>query len=67
MYIVNGAGGHYDGLDVLDAPFNYSAYQEDSAYGWSKFIFHNRTHVTTQFVASENGTVLDEATLYKSH
>ncbi|EJU04080.1 Metallo-dependent phosphatase [Dacryopinax primogenitus] len=67
-YIVNGAAGHYDGLDSLNAQLNnYSVVATDKVYGWSRLTFHNRTHMTHQFVASKNGTVLDTATLYKEH
>ncbi|TKA80846.1 hypothetical protein B0A55_02330 [Friedmanniomyces simplex] len=67
-YITNGAAGHYDGLDTLDRPFqNYSRYAQDTAYGWSRLSFHNSTHLTQDFVASGNGSVLDSATLYKAH
>ena len=65
-YISNGAAGHYDGLDPLVTPLmDYSRYAQDSAYGWSRLIFHNCTHFTQEFVASANGSVLDTATLYK--
>jgi acid phosphatase type 7 len=67
-YITNGAAGHYDGLDTLVRPLmNYSRYAEDSTYGWSRLTFHNSTHLTHDFVASNNSTVLDTATLYKQH
>ncbi|TKA49820.1 hypothetical protein B0A55_13405, partial [Friedmanniomyces simplex] len=67
-YITNGAAGHYDGLDTLDRPLqNYSRYAQDTAYGWSRLSFHNSTHLTQDFVASGNGSVLDSATLYKAH
>ncbi|KAF9219062.1 Metallo-dependent phosphatase [Gyrodon lividus] len=65
--IVNGAGGHYDGLDTLTAPPSYVDVSFDTAYGWSRLTFHNRTHLTHEFVSSANGTVLDSATLYKEH
>lgn len=66
-YIVNGAAGHYDGLDTLDDPLQaYSRYAQDTTYSWSKFIFHNCTHMTQQAIASANGSVYDEATLYKN-
>ena len=65
-YISNGAAGHYDGLDNLVTPLqSYSRYAQDTAYGWSRLIFHNCTHFTQEFVASANGSVLDTATLYK--
>ncbi|ODQ76018.1 hypothetical protein LIPSTDRAFT_1422 [Lipomyces starkeyi NRRL Y-11557] len=68
-YITNGAAGHYDGLDALQYPLqNYSRFGLDThnaTYGWSKLTFHNCTHMTHEFVASGNGTVLDSATLYK--
>ncbi|CUM67331.1 uncharacterized protein PRCAT00005024001 [Priceomyces carsonii] len=67
-YILNGIAGHYDGLDSLVYPLpDYVEYSQDTAYGWSKFTVHNRTHLTHEFVVSSNNTVLDTATLYKSH
>ncbi|KAJ5639550.1 Metallo-dependent phosphatase-like protein [Penicillium longicatenatum] len=67
-YIMNGAAGHYDGLDTLIEPRNsYSRFSQDTAYGWSRLTFHNCTHLTHEFVASANGTVLDTATLFKGH
>jgi hypothetical protein len=64
-YIMNGAAGHYDGLDTLSTLKPESRFTDDSDYGWSKLTFHNCTHMTHEFVASKNGTVLDTATLFK--
>ncbi|KKK13451.1 hypothetical protein ARAM_000912 [Aspergillus rambellii] len=65
-YIVNGAAGHYDGLDTLVEPRNnYSRFSLDTVYGWSRLTFHNCSHLTHEFVGSANGTVLDTATLFK--
>jgi acid phosphatase type 7 len=67
-YITNGAAGHYDGLDTLITPYeNFSRFAMDTVYGWSRLTFHNATHLTQEFVASGNGSVLDSATLYKEH
>ena len=67
-YITNGAAGHYDGLDPLDFPGqNYSRYQQDNAYSWSRLTFHNASFMTHDAIASANGTVYDSATLYKKH
>jgi 3',5'-cyclic AMP phosphodiesterase CpdA len=69
-YITNGAAGHYDGLDALATP--HQTYQRfgldtsNATYGWSKLTFHNCTHLTHEFVASRNGSVMDTATLYKN-
>jgi 3',5'-cyclic AMP phosphodiesterase CpdA len=69
-YITNGAAGHYDGLDALDtARKNYSRFGLDTSnatYGWSKLTFHNCTHMSHDFIASNNGSVLDTATLFKN-
>jgi hypothetical protein len=66
-YIVNGAAGHYDGLDVATTPYvNTSRKLIDTVYGWSKFDVHNCTHLTQSFIASGNGSVLDTATLFKN-
>ncbi|KAL7666179.1 Purple acid phosphatase [[Candida] zeylanoides] len=65
-YILNGIGGHYDGVDALDYPLPpYVRYAQDSAYGWSRFTVHNCSHLTHEFVVSSNGTVLDRQTLFK--
>ncbi|ANB14062.1 hypothetical protein AWJ20_5018 [Sugiyamaella lignohabitans] len=65
-YIINGFGGHYDGTDKLVYPLlNYTAFAQDTAYGWSKFTVHNCTHITHEFISSSNGSVLDTATLFK--
>jgi hypothetical protein len=65
-YITNGAAGHYDGLDTLNNRLNrYTRFALDTEYGWSRLTFHNATHLTHDFVASGNGSVLDSATLYK--
>jgi hypothetical protein len=68
--VTNGAAGHYAGLDALASPPQpYQRFGLDTSngiYGWSKLTFHNCTHLTHDFVASKNGTVLDTATLYKN-
>lgn len=68
-YITNGAGGHYDGLDSLQKKRQkYSRFaldQHNTTYGWSRLTFHNCTHMTHEFIASKNDSVLDTATLYK--
>ncbi|OAQ71361.1 metallophosphoesterase [Pochonia chlamydosporia 170] len=69
-YITNGAAGHYDGLDTFDEPKQkYSRFGLDAnnaTYGWSRLTFHNCSHLTHEFVASNNNSVLDTATLYKA-
>jgi hypothetical protein len=65
-YITNGAAGHYDGLDPIVLPAQpYSQSLQNTTYGWSRLTFHNCTHLTHDFVASGNNTVLDSATLFK--
>ncbi|EED21939.1 conserved hypothetical protein [Talaromyces stipitatus ATCC 10500] len=65
-YITSAAPGHYDGLDSLVRPLKpYVVYAQDTAYGWSKITFHNCSHMTHEFVASRNNTILDTATLFK--
>lgn len=69
-YITNGAGGHYDGLDSFDSPLqDYQVFglsTENKTYGWSKLTFHNCTHLTHDFIASNNNSVIDTATLFKN-
>lgn len=66
-YIVNGAAGHYDGLDNPSLPLVSTSREVISTvYGWNLFTVHNCTHLTTEFIASGNNSVLDTATLYKA-
>ena len=66
-YVVNGAAGHYDGLDTLQYPLMpYTQFAQDTDYSWSRLTFHNCTHLTLQSIASANGSVYDEATLFKN-
>ncbi|OAA71078.1 metallophosphoesterase [Akanthomyces lecanii RCEF 1005] len=68
-YITNGAAGHYDGMDdLLPRRQSYSRFALDvnnATYGWSRLTFHNCTHMTHDFIASRNDSVLDTATLFK--
>ncbi|KAK9235148.1 hypothetical protein V1525DRAFT_284764 [Lipomyces kononenkoae] len=66
-YVVNGAGGHYDGLDTPNAPYVNTSRDVIVAYGWSLFTVHNCSHLTTQFIGSANNSILDTATLIKDH
>ncbi|KAG9244901.1 Metallo-dependent phosphatase-like protein [Calycina marina] len=70
-YIINGIGGHYGGLNpfnVAKSPYQvYGLSILNATYGWSKLTFHNRTHLTHDFINSSSDAVLDTATLYKSH
>lgn len=66
--ILNGAAGHYDGLDTFDdVRMNGSAFGIDDTYGWGRMTFHNRTHLTYEYIASGNSSVVDSATIYKAH
>lgn len=64
-YVVNGAAGHYDGLDVPTTPYVSTSREVIVAYGWNLFTVHNCTHLSTSFISSSNNTVLDTATLIK--
>ncbi|KAG5357161.1 Acid phosphatase type 7 [Yarrowia sp. C11] len=65
-YIVNGAAGHYDGVDfAAGGGEEWIAYTMDGHYGWSSFTVHNCSHLTHEFVFSENNTRLDRQTLFK--
>lgn len=64
-YIVNGAAGHYDGLDTPVQPYANTSRKVIVEYGWNLFTVHNCTHLTTEFIASKDGSVVDTATLFK--
>ncbi|GAA6013240.1 hypothetical protein JCM10207_000829 [Rhodosporidiobolus poonsookiae] len=70
MPVVLGHAGHYDGLDEFDADhvmFNNTAFATDQEYGWTRLTIHNATHLTLESLAARNGSIIDEATLYKEH
>lgn len=67
-YITNGAGGNFEGHASADSTWpNYTVVVNNQDYGWSKFTFHNSSYLTQQYISSETGQILDEATLYKDH
>lgn len=41
-------------------------YRARSVYSWSRLTFHNATHMTSETIASNNNSVIDTTTLYKS-
>jgi hypothetical protein len=69
-YIINGIGGHYGGLHPFKQADPYRIYGLDinnATYGWSRLTFHNKTHLTHEFVNSSSNAVLDRTTLFKNH
>lgn len=67
-YIINGAAGHYDGLDKMPddiSPLSTQIIQGE--FGYDEITIHNRTHLTHSFITSKNDTVFDTQTLYKAH
>ncbi|GAA5995632.1 purple acid phosphatase family protein [Rhodotorula paludigena] len=69
LYIINGAAGHYDGLDEFPSEYRdpSTIYATDQEMGWGRMTFHNRTHMTYEYVASRNSSVINSNTLYKAH
>lgn len=68
VYITNGLGGHYDGVDALSNPLPGDiAHGIEAVYGWSRLTFANRTHLRQEFVAARNSSVLDSFWLYREH
>lgn len=63
-YIVNGAAGHWNGLDTVGAVVP-SSRKTIVEYGWNRFTVQNCTHLTTEFISSANNVVKDTATLIK--
>jgi hypothetical protein len=67
MYLTNGAGGHFAGLDTPSALQPYTAYGQSLDYSWSTLQFLNSTHMVVSGLWSANNTVYDSVTLYKAH
>lgn len=68
VYITNGLGGHYDGIDALSNPLPADiAHGIEAVYGWSRITFANSTHLRQDFVAARNSSVLDSFWLYREH
>ncbi|KAF8307936.1 Metallo-dependent phosphatase [Clavulina sp. PMI_390] len=67
-YVVNGAAGHFEGLNPL---YNVSwlplAYGDDTDYGFSQLVFKDRQHVEIQFINSGSGNITFSQTLFKDH
>ncbi|KAI5476675.1 Metallo-dependent phosphatase-like protein [Pseudohyphozyma bogoriensis] len=68
MYIVNGAAGHWEGLDSLASTRpSYIDFAEDTVYGFNKLTFVDKHNLIVEFIENINGTVIDSVVLYKQH
>lgn len=66
--VVQGAGGHFEGLDPLFSPNPpYIAWANDTVYSFSKILFKDKHHLEVQFIESNTGAILHSATLFKKH
>ncbi|RLL94785.1 hypothetical protein CFD26_104873 [Aspergillus turcosus] len=67
-YLTSGAAGNVEGHSKPKSPLpSFVEYVNATSFGWSKWNFHNSSHLTHQFFSSETNEVMDEATLYKDH
>lgn len=67
---MTGAAGNVEGRATLpDASTfpDYVAWTSDQDYGFSLLNFIDRQHIEVQFIKSDDGTILDRATLFKEH
>ncbi|KAM0750698.1 putative acid phosphatase [Meredithblackwellia eburnea MCA 4105] len=67
MYIVNGAAGHFEGLDALGTLPSYTTWGNDQYYGYSKIGFQDKNTAVIQFIASNTGAVIHQQTLVRNH
>jgi len=68
MYIVNGAAGHFEGLEpLLATPPNYLGWGNDTLFGFTKLLFKDPNNVEVQMIGSDTGAVLYNVTLFKEH
>lgn len=68
--VVTGAAGNLEGRSALgntSAFPDYVAWASDAYYGFSLLKFLDRQHIEVQFIKSDDGTILDTATLFKKH
>jgi hypothetical protein len=68
--VITGAAGNLEGRAPLGNTSNfpdYVAWASDAYYGFSLLKFIDRQHIEVQFIRSDNGDLLDSATLYKEH
>ncbi|KAF8307937.1 Metallo-dependent phosphatase [Clavulina sp. PMI_390] len=67
-YVVNGAAGHFEGLNPLyHVPWLPLTYGDDTDYGFSQLVFKDRQHVEIQFINSGSGDITFNQTLFKEH
>ncbi|KAF8307934.1 Metallo-dependent phosphatase [Clavulina sp. PMI_390] len=68
-YIVNGAAGHFEGLETLylGYPWLNLTYANATAYGFNQLVFKDRQHLEIQFINSNTGDIEFSQTLFKEH
>ncbi|KAJ7853904.1 Metallo-dependent phosphatase-like protein [Mycena leptocephala] len=72
VYLVNGAAGHFEGLDLMTTPDQLPSYgiewaNNGTLYGYNLFKFLDSSHLEIQFVSSKDGEVLNSVMLFKKH
>jgi len=68
MYIVQGAAGHFEGLDSLFSPSPpYVDWANDQVYSFAKILFKDKNHLEVQIIESNTGAILHSAPLFKEH
>ncbi|KAJ7635398.1 Metallo-dependent phosphatase-like protein [Roridomyces roridus] len=72
VYVVNGAAGHFEGLDLLTTPDKLPSYgiewfNNGTLYGYNMFKFLDKDHLEIEFISSKDGTVVNSVTLFKKH
>ncbi|KAJ7785114.1 Metallo-dependent phosphatase-like protein [Mycena maculata] len=72
VYLLNGAAGHFESLDLMTTPDQLPRYgiewaNNGTLYGYNLFKFLDRSRLEIQFVSSKDGAVLNSVTLFKKH
>ena len=70
LTVVSGAAGNVEGRVLLGNSStwpDYFAWGNDSYYGYSLINFLDKQHLEVQFIRSDDGAVVDKATLFKKH
>ncbi|KAF8307932.1 Metallo-dependent phosphatase [Clavulina sp. PMI_390] len=68
-YVVNGAAGHFEGLEplFLGYPWLNVTWANDTMYGFNQLVFKDRQHLEIQFINSNTGNIEFSQTLFKEH
>lgn len=67
VYIINGAAGNVEGLTKGDTPAAFSAYMDDTDFGYGIMSVANSSAIHWQYFRAQDNSISDDVWIIKKH